>query len=60
MEQDGQVNGTALLVRQSRKIWEKISDHMEPSQPVFTIHITAIQVGQPIEWDRMLFWASHI
>ena len=34
MEQDGQVNGTALLVRQSGKIWEKISDHMEPSQPV--------------------------
>ena len=38
-------------------ICNKISDHMETSQPGFTTHIIAMQVDQPIKQNRVLFWA---
>lgn len=48
MGQGGQVSATADLVGQPGKkinfISKKISDHMEPSQPVFTI---PRQLGKP-------------
>ena len=53
MEQDGQVNRTTRLVGHPGKliniICEKISEHMEPRESAFTIHIIAIQADQPIK-----------
>ena len=49
MERANQVSGTAGLARQPGKminlICEKISGHMELSQPAFTIHTMASQAG---------------
>ena len=49
-------------------VYKKGSDRIEPSQPSFIIpasslsmpthfHKMPIQVGQPVEGERMLFWA---
>ena len=49
-------------------VYKKGSDRIEPSQPPFIIpasslsmlthfHKMPIQVGQPVEGERMLFWA---
>ena len=50
--------GTPVLRLALLPYYQRISDHIEPSPPAFTIHIITNQAGQPIKWDRMFLWAS--